>query len=108
MKTWLASGVAALVFLAVSCGESRPTPPTDGEVRTAVEDFGKKLGQRCELIQVSQLGNFNSEQKYWPIRIKYKRFYPDNYIIGRGMFQEVEEDWKLSKEDFGVYRRLMK
>lgn len=85
--------VLLLINLAACAGLSNPKP-TDEEIKKAIMTRGgwNPLVGRIELesVEIEQIGNFNAEKKYWPVKAKVTTKH-----------QTASLEFQLFRDDFG-------
>ncbi len=101
-----------------------PAPkPTEDEIKSAVTNHlknnvpitwaGNLMGGKnaqLSLIQVIQVGNYNPQQKYWPMRIKCVGRCEMNDIFKQGKWNSFDRvgEFILFQDDYGQWKAQMK
>jgi len=83
--------------LAGCAGLSNPKP-ADEEIKKAIMVRGASnpLFGRIELesVEIEQIGNFNSEKKYWPVKAR---------VITKQTHQSAVLEYQIFRDDFGKW-----
>ncbi|MEW6734336.1 MAG: hypothetical protein AB1489_23625 [Acidobacteriota bacterium] len=106
----------SLTLLFTACKSS----PSDNEIKQAIiENFNSaqkanlKIGSfelkagtsvKVDLVEVKQIGEFNEQEKYWPVRARVKGTYEANILITARVDFDQELDFKLYQENNGNWK----
>jgi hypothetical protein len=94
--------IRAILSLAVialfGCTELSNPKPADEEIKKAIMVRGASnpLFGRIELesVEIEQIGNFNSEKKYWPVKAR---------VITKQTHQSAVLEYQIFRDDFGKW-----
>ncbi len=108
---------------AASSPSSAPAKPTEDEIKSAVTKHlknnvpitwaGNLMGGKnaqLSVIQVIQVGSYNQQQKYWPMRIKCVGRCEMNDMFNQGKWNSFDRvgEFILFQDDYGNWKAVMK
>jgi hypothetical protein len=113
-RLWVPVAIIAALVLLSSCSRA----PSDDTIKSAIAELlkhqvpmswsGSLMGGKnaqIELIEVKQVGKFNDQAKYWPIKARVKGtcqadllFYTETRAFDR------VGDFKLYQDDYGNWK----
>jgi len=106
-----------------SVAPSLPAKPTEDEIKMAVTNHlkhnvpitwaGNLMGGKnaqLSVIQVIKVGNYNQQQKYWPMRIKCVGRCEMNDMFNQGKWNSFDRvgEFILFQDDYGNWKAQMK
>ena len=87
-----------LVSSLAGCAALSNPKPTDEEIRKAIMVRGASnpLFGRIELesVEIEQIGNFNAEKKYWPVKAR---------VTTKQTHQSAVLEYQIFRDDFGKW-----
>lgn len=90
---------ASILFLSgTSCSQS---PSEDLIKETIIKEHDvKRLGATLETVRIKQVGKFNKQKNYWPVKaeVTYK-------FLSDGESRNYEYEYGIYKDDYGEWRR---
>lgn len=111
---WVATLVVLCGFLALSCSRS----PSEKAIKTAITELlkqevpmswsGSMMGgenAQIELIEIQQIGKFNRQGQYWPVKARVKGSCQANFIFSTETraFDRVG-DFQVRQDDYGNWK----
>lgn len=89
--------LALLLINLVACAGLSNPRPTDDEIKKAIMAKGawNPFGQvELESIEIEQIGNYNEEKKYWPVKAR---------VTTRQTHQNAVLEYQIARDDFGKW-----
>lgn len=103
--------------LGISSTTNKSTQPTDDIIKTAIIEKLKKevphswagslmggTNGKVELIEIKQIGNYNEQGKYWPVKCRVKGTCDADFLTEtkKVAFDKVG-DFKIKQDDYGKW-----
>jgi hypothetical protein len=111
-RRWAAVAISAALVVVSSCSRA----PSQDTIKSTITEYlkhevpvsclqsiGGGQNSQVELIEIKQIGKFNEQREYWPIKARVKGTCQAGFGTERRAF-DVVDDFKLYQDDYGNWK----